>query len=532
MDDAGVTLDWKATGRDFLPGLSQAYPRLAFLRSADFERLQAQLANESADSCFEALSGYLGLHGHQLWSIDTGGDSYLLHVVAHDDAVAFASEHGAVERECERLAADAPAWKAPRRPKKKPAPLVEATDWHRSYGGLFHAGCTMRHAVVPFENDAEAFELLVDLSVFPPEEMEAEGFFALQAQGHRFHPVHAVADGHYWEWEPAVPRKGLPPYRRVKLVWIADYRTPTLVEVEGSGSSMQDGGERTGWGDALCLVRTTRADADWFDARAPVLDTLAPVGGGEDTLVSLLCVDGRRLRHLASLSRGTGVRVMLLAEDRLLVLRSLPWTEAGDGAMAYFLLDTRDATLLARGRLPHPANAIGASTYPLDGHTALYVREEARPHPSHEHLKEKTGWLVELDLQAGRWREAPLEGMGNDFTWNMALRRGEAPDRHRIRSFEGHVVFAPGHDQVVVLNYLTNHSGKHDVAWLWNRRDDQVTILRPADFDGGTPIVRYLPDLQRYLADDSCRLDLLVPYADMQVSRPRTSLVWGDWRPL
>ncbi len=312
MDDAGVTLDWKATGRDVLRGLSQAYPPLAFLRGADFEVLQAHLANESAESCFDALSGYLRAHDHQLWSIDTGSDAWRLHVVARTDAETFAAAHGAEDGRCERLAPDAPAWKARKAPKYKPAPLVEATDWHRCYGGLFQSGCTLRHAVVPFENDTGAFELLVDLSRFPPEEMEAEGFFALRAQGHRFHPVHAVAGGHYWEWEPATARKGLPRHRRMKLVRISDYRTPELAEVEGSECAVHDGGERTGWGDALCFVRTTRPGADWFDAGAPVLDTLAPVGGGEEALVSLLCVDDRRLRHLASLSRGNGVRLTLV----------------------------------------------------------------------------------------------------------------------------------------------------------------------------------------------------------------------------
>lgn len=533
MDDAGVAFDWKAVGKDFLDLLPARYPDLAFLRGRTFDMLRSQLANESAESCFGALSGYLRAHDHQLWSVDTGGDAYRLHVVASTKAGAFAVARGGADGAgCERLAADAPIWKASKAPKKKLLPLIEATDWHRSYGGLYAGACEVRHALVPFENDTEAFDLLVDLSVFPPEERGAEGFYALIDQGHRFHPVHATAAGDYWEWEPAVVRKGVPRRRATTLVRISDYATPKLEDVEGSARSLHDRSDCTGWEDTLCVLRHTRQDAPWFDAAAPVLDVLAPVGGGEEALVSLLCVDDGRLRHLASLSCGTGLQIRLLASDRLLVLRSQPWTEAADGAMDYFLLDTRDASLIARGQLPHAARAVGASIHPLDRHAALYVREESHPHPTHAHLREKTGWLVHLDLSAGRWREAALAGLHNDWTENMALRRGEAPDRHRIRSFEGHVVFAPGHDDVVVLNYLTNFSGKHDAAWLWDRGNDQVTILRPTDFDGGTPVVRYLADLQRYVADDSCRLDLLVPYREMQASRPQTSLAWGDWQAL
>ncbi|PZQ31998.1 MAG: hypothetical protein DI562_04290 [Stenotrophomonas acidaminiphila] len=533
MDDTGIALDWKAVGRDFLDTLPEIYPDLAFLRCRAFATLRSQLANESADACFDALSGYLRAHEHQLWSVDTGGDAYRLHVVASADADAFASAHGEANGAgCERLASDAPAWKAPKAPRKKPPPLIEATDGHRSYGGLYTSGCEVRHALVPFENDTEAFELLVDLSVFPPKEREAEGFYALIDQGHRFHAVHATTAGDYWEWEPAVVRKGLPPRRATSLVRIRDYATPVLEDVEGSARSLHDRSDCAGQDDALCVLRNTRQEAPWFDPAAPVLDVLAPVGGGEDALVSLLRVDDRRLRHLASLSCGTGLQIRLLAPDRLLVLRSQPWTEAADGAMDYFLLDTRDAGLIARGQLPHAARAVGASIHPLGGDAMLYVREETQPHPAHAHLTEKTGWLVHLDLSAGRWREAALAGLHNDWTENMAFRRGDAPDRHRIRSFEGHVVFAPGHDGVVVLNYLTNFSGKHDAAWLWDRRTDQVTILRPADLDGGAPTVRYLPGMSRYVADDSCRLDLLVPYAEMQSSRPQTSLAWGEWQPL
>ena len=133
---------------------------------------------------------------------------------------------------------------------------------------------------------------------------------------------------------------------------ISDYATPKLEEVEGSARSLHDRSDRTGRGDALCVLRDTRQDAPWFDPAAPVLDVLAPVGGGEEALVSLLCVDDARLRHLASLSCGAGLQIRLLASDRLLVLRSRPWTDAADGAMDYFLLDTRDASLIARGQLP------------------------------------------------------------------------------------------------------------------------------------------------------------------------------------
>ncbi|MBL8257849.1 MAG: hypothetical protein JNJ62_14700 [Pseudoxanthomonas mexicana] len=531
----GILLDWKAVGRDFLGEFPRAYPALDFLRGGAFDALQLQLANESSETCFEALSGFLRRHGYQLWSVDTGGDAYLLHAVAAGEAEAFvkACSHGAETHGCERLAPDAPAWKAPAKSgRKKPPTLVESTDWHCGYGGLYHGGGAVRHAIVPFENESGAFDLLVDLDVFPPQEIEADGFFALREQGHTFHPVHATSDGHYWEWEPARVRGRSPDAHGIKLIRITDYQTATFVEVERAARGAHGDGGRTGWGDTLCLERPADPSAAWFDAAAPVLDVLAPVGGGEDALVSVLCVQHGELRHVASLSCGAGMQLQLLAEDRLLVLRALPWTEAADGAMDLFLLDLASATVLLRCQLPHPACAMGASVHRLDAGRVLYVRREERPHPTHEHLKEKTGWLVELDVQGRRWREAALDGLHNDYTVNMAFRRGQAPDRHRVRSFDGHIVFATGHDPVVVLNYLTNVSGKHDAAWLWDRRDDRVTILRPADFEGGTPAVRYLPATQRYIADDSCRLDLLIPYAQIQATRPQTGLSWTHWQPL
>lgn len=540
-----VFIDWKAVGRDYLGFFPEHYPALAFLRGAGYEALQDAMANESTDTCFEALSGFLARHDHQLWSLDTGGDDHLLYIVHQDDVTAFVAEHtaqatGDFEPQCERLAPDAPPWAAPEKPaarKRKTLPeLVEDTDWHADYGGIHGSyGGDIRYRIIRFEDDDGTFDLLVDLSRFPSVKVDAEGWLDLIEQGHECFPVHATAAGQVWEWSR--PGKGQHDQakRVVQWVLVSDYQAPVMAEIEGASWRSVDSCGVVGNGDTLCVAVAIHPDAAWMNSAAPVIGGSLPGEEDENRPVALLRLQDMRMTHVATIAHGLGLQLLLLGPNRLLVLRnasSSAETQEEQPPPAFFLLDLDAGTVIRQGSLVHGQHFVGANYHAPDESGFLYVRVDSQAHPTNPHLSEKTGWLVQVDPLGARWREARLEGLHNDFTVNMALLRGQVPDRHRVRSFEGGISFAAGHGSVLILNHLTSYSGKYDLAWLWDRDTDAVTIIRQTDFPRRTPSLHYLPAESRYVADESCRVDLLIPYEQIQDTRPQMSLAWTPWQTL
>jgi hypothetical protein len=65
---------------------------------------------------------------------------------------------------------------------------------------------------------------------------------------------------------------------------------------------------------------------------------------------------------------------------------------------------------------------------------------------------------------------------------------------------------------------------------MWNGVSNEWIRFTPQDFPREQPALRYLKSLGRYVADESCRLDLLAPFDDLYASRTPFVLQWTDHR--
>lgn len=517
-----ISIDWKFVGRDYLGFFPDEYPELDFLQGADFSALCDAMANEAADSCFIGLSGFLRSHGYQLWNIDSGGDDYNLVLVADGDVDAFLAEcaEDATEDftpECERLALDAPLWVAPppTKAKAKPKSLIAESDYHLSYGGIGHGTDVLR--LIEFEEDGESFRSLVDVRTFPLTGLDAADFFVMiDEQKHGFSGLHTPRVGQYWRWEKPQKRQKLWSNGISAIALISAYQPMEIAEVPGM--EWRDGAWLGAWGigNTLFLHTVHEGDAARFDDTAPVI---GPPPDQDNERAALFQISGLTARHIAFVRKHDVI--VPLSETEVLIIH--PDNEEQPD---YVVFDCTTGAVTASGRLPAALPSPSDALHRLSKDEIVLVRTDTAPHPTHAQLSENTGWLVRINIRTGAWAEAKLDGLFNDFTINMAFLRTQAPDRHRIRSFDGFVSFAEGHDGWCVLNYLTSQSGTHDLAWFWNTRTDDIIKIRQSDFPRRTPSFFYNAALGRYVADESCRLDLLIPFDEIVAGRKMDRLNW------
>ncbi len=518
-----ISIDWKFVGRDYLGFFSEEYPDLDFLQGSAFSALSDAVANEAADTCFIGLSSFLAAHGYQLWNIDSGGDDYNLVLVADRDVDAFLAEcaEDATEDftpECERLAPDAPPWVAPPPSKAKTAPktLIAQSDYHLSYGGIGHGSAVLR--VIDFEEDGETFKSLVDIRTFPLKGLEANDFFILiDEQQHGFSGLHTVDAGQYWRWEKPQKRQKLWSNHIISLALVTGYQPVEIAEIPGM--EWRDGAWIGSWGlgNTLYVHALHQGEEARFDAAAPLI---GPEPGQDNECAALFHVSGLTARHVASLRKHDVV--VPLSETEVLIIQP-----EGEKCPDYVVFDCDTGVVTASGRLPMALPSPADTLHRLSADEIVLVRTEVTSHLTHTQLAENVGWLVRFNVRTGEWAEAKLDGLYNDFTINMAFLRTQPPDRHRVRSFDGFVSFAGGHDGWCVLNYLTSQSGTHDLAWFWNTHTDEILKIRQNDFARRTPSFFYNAALGRYLADESCRLDLLIPFEEIAAGRQIDRLVWN-----
>ncbi|WP_343684132.1 hypothetical protein [Asticcacaulis sp.] len=532
-----IGIDWKFVGRDYLGFFPEHYPDLAFFKSDAFEYLRDELANELPETCFERLSVFLAEYGYELWNIDTLGDEYRLLVApsGQGETVCRAALNGiAAEWDdaedipdfgFERLAPVAKPMKPGRKQtvKAKLPPIATQDDWHRSYGGVWRPD--VRQVFLDFENEAgEDVSGLVDLHTFPLTEVDATGFYDLQAAGHSFMPLYGIEGGQYWEWQKPQKRQKIYDDYRSCVALISDYNTPIVTEIPGSERRHGDNLGFTGFGQVL--FQKVRADeaATWHNASA------LRIGRKPETpeaRASLLRFDGVQFQHIAELH--AQAHLLPLDADTIAVFDAAIPDESGHtAAVSYYLIDSRTWVVMGKGQLPFAEPTTLEGLFVLGGDDILYVRTTQAAHPTHAALTEATGWLVRFNLRSGGWQQAKLEGLHDDYTINMALLRHQPPDKHRIRSFQGGLSIERGHDDWCILNYITSYAGRHDLAWLWNTVDDEIVRLLPEDFPRREPSVHWNPALGRYVADESCRLSLLPPFEELRQRRASHRLVWGN----
>jgi hypothetical protein len=94
-----------------------------------------------------------------------------------------------------------------------------------------------------------------------------------------------------------------------------------------------------------------------------------------------------------------------------------------------------------------------------------------------------------------------------------------------VKSFEGFITAEKGHADWLVLNYISNNTGKHDLAWLWNTATDEILKIQEKDLPRIEPVISYIPAIDRYVADESCRTYLLVEFEEIQ----KREKFWLEW---
>jgi hypothetical protein len=523
-----VGIDWKFVGRDYLRFFPEKYPSLDFLSGAPFDALCDELAHEAAETCFEGISGFLGPFGYQLWNIDTGGDEYLLVIVADgavDDfrAAVLADCDADFVPECERLAPAAPPWIAPSKPQPtssgKRKDIVAETDHHLSYGSLGVG--TDLYKIIDFEDeDGSVLSSLVDVRTFPLAGVDAEGLFDLIEQKHHFSGVHTTDGGQYWRWEKPQKRQKLYTDRVFSIAFATGYQVLEIAEV--ANMVWRDGAYRSAWGigNTLYLHTLYEGDPERFNSDAPVFGS-PPTR--ENERAAVFAINGLTARHIVTM-RCKDSLVPVSETEILIFFCDNP--DQTESHTRYALFDCVKGAAVTQGRLPFALSARMDGVFPLNADEFAYVRLEVREHPTHPQLTEKVGWLVRFNARTGTWCEARLDGLHNDFVINMAILRNQAPDKHRVRSFDGFLELRPGHDGWCILNYQTAQSGKHDLAWFWNVANDEVLKIRQRDFPSRTPTFRYNSTRGRYIADDGCRLDLLIPFAEIYAMSDHDRLIW------
>ena len=529
-----IGIDWKFVGRDYLAFFPDRYGELDFLRSEAFEQICDELANELPENCFPVLSSFLGGYGYELWNINTGGDDYALLIAASGEGEAACAaclpdldEDGELEHYAfERLAPDALPIMPSRKSAQKTLPPIAVEDsWHSDYAGVWRDD--LRFTVLAYHDDeGEPFTQLVDLETFPLEGIDAHGFFALTDGGHGLFPRHNAGNGQYWEWQKPQKRKIAYDQRMSGLAFITDYDAPHINEVDHSVRLDVDNLQWAGCRSALFQTVKLREQASWHDPETPFFGAMPQ---DAKRTAALLRIEGTECRHIANLH--DDAFILPLSEHTVVVIENPQIQDDGGPNPArpvFHLVDCRSRQLLSHGYFPFEGYWSDGGIVALDADEIVYVRTTTAPHPDHSALREATGWLVRFNLKTGQWRQAMLDGLHDDYTTNMAVLRHARPDRYRVRSFEGSLCLERGHDDWLILNYITSSAGKHDLAWLWNSRDDQVVRITAQDFPRREVTIHWHKGKSRYVANDSCRLSLLPPFTDIAGRRPSSHLQWGE----
>jgi hypothetical protein len=110
---------------------------------------------------------------------------------------------------------------------------------------------------------------------------------------------------------------------------------------------------------------------------------------------------------------------------------------------------------------------------------------------------------------------------------NLKFLKSQPDDYITYRSFDGNLQIYQGHDAWWILNHLTNAHGKTDICWMWNTETDEYIKITPRDFPREEPSIHYIPSLQRYVANHSCRLDLLTDVNTIIASKEKYTFRWN-----
>jgi len=509
MDDEQlISIDWKSIGNDYLGFFPDTYPDLAFLKGDAWEALCDELATEMPESVFDPLSGLLARHGYELWNANDDSDAYHLAIVktgedpdfkarlltiVDDDGEPFNFEAERLGLEGARAALNAPRKKS--RKKVQFDPIAE-TDYHNEYGGLDIGRNT--HRLVAYEEDGRGYRGIANLAVFPFEIEDAQPVYTLLDQKHSFHALYTNGPIQYWAWQNP-PEKG----RKVPVV-------RQIIAIDDFASS------------------------HWrvIDGTAVGRDTFIYGEGCEDTLFAFLPVrdaQGAIIQEHQSLCRIRDTVCIPIADFACGIAALIPLNRdevavSFSGDKSYLLLI--DTTNGQQRRLSAGGEDMD-NPFVINDDEIGFITLASRNHAKLDCIDEITAYLNRLNIRNGSLQRAELTGLHNEFSQDLTGLRDQPLNKIKVRSFEGHINAGRGHEGWVVLTYLTTYPGKYDRAWFWNTATDEVVKITAKECPRLEPFLfHYLPARDRYVADSSCRLDLLRPFDELQANCPSGKLIW------
>lgn len=493
-----VSIDWKFPGRDYMGFFPDNYPELPFLFSQEWEDLCDEVANEMPENLFDQFSPFLAAYGYELWNLDELSDSYNLCIVAAGDAKAFAefwSNYALDEEENifyhpERLGVEAAAQvnkgKQPEnsKPEQKKT-LIADVDHHLEYGGIRDRQLLQRQ-LIDYESDGQTYYGVADIDKFPFETVEAEGFYKKLDEGFSYYPIYTRAPYNYWEeTSPQAGGKKKNIASKKRLVFIKNFNEFLCEPISGAEFPNDNYLSRAAFGKSLFLLDNKTL--------YKVVEThLEKICDLDFSASNLLALNENEIVLIYNNSEHS--RIILVDSDN----KSLHELKCGFALADTFVINQ---------------NEIG------------FIETDTFPHPQADYIFQQNAFLCRFNIRTQTVKKAALEGLHHEYKWNLAMLKSQPANKITVKSFEGFISVERGHEEWLILNYISNSTGKHDLAWLWNTATDEILKIREKDLPRIEPVISYIAAIDRYVADTSCRSYLLVEFEEIQ-RREKCQLDW------
>lgn len=510
-----VSIDWKFVGRDYMGFFPDNYPELKFLFSQEWQDLCDKVANELPENLFEEFSPWLANYGYELWNLDDNSDSYNLFIVASKDTKKFVKqwvsepiwEDGDVYFTPCRLGAEAAkAVKKPFFPKitkqTKRQNLIEATDYHLEYGGISERE-ERQFQLIEYE-DGEVFKGIADIDKFPFEIIEADDFYEKINQDYELYPLYTRGENHYWEiTEPK--SKSKKQKRNKKIIRVKSYENGEYEEVIGIV-----------FPSSAYLYRAV------FGKNIFILYTPAHLGNAPKPDSILYRIQGLECQTICEI-KGEYSNILELNDNEVLVVNNQTENTNVQLITSVQLIDC-ETKLVKIIKSDYSLE----DTFIINNDELGFIHTMKTPHPELDYLNQGTGYLGRLNIRNGKVSLAHLDGLYHEYKFDPTVLRNQPVQKINVKSFEGFISAQKGHDEWMVLNYISNSSGKHDLAWLWNKANDEIVKIRNTDIPQIEPIISYNHALKKYVADSSCRIDLLKDFKEIYENADKIKLIWLD----
>lgn len=491
--DAHIHVDWKCTGNDIFGLLQLEYPDLACMHSKKANTLFEELAREGAEICMGALAAHLGNYNLALWNLDDGSDSYRLAIVPATKADEFTAHWlnaGDAEDEDESFTIEPE--KIEPKPfkiksggsKSKKIAFIEDSFHHLEYGGCMLS----EHTPFCWVRDNDEQDILIDVSVWPPREVTtAEQEASLRS---RLLPFYQSASFNLWKEETAYDEK-----KHISYFKIVDVRSVETLQ-------------RDDWSEPGRIFENIYEPAAVFGNTVFLNEKKLNDG-------NIYRLTKHKTELLYSYSENESYELLALNEESCLVVRNNTEMRILGGALAHDEFH------------PLPFKVYGyTSLQLLNPNQFFYFSEVQQPHKQRPEYVQRVLQLNIYDLTNKTYTYTLLSDFVSEQKLNLKFLKSQPDDYITYRSFDGNLQVYPGHDSWWILNHLTNAHGKTDICWMWNRETDEYIKIIPRDFPKEEPSIHYIPALQRYAANHSCRLDLLIDIHTILANKEKYTFEW------